>query len=307
MRALDTEMRHTAPRTGDGQLHIAQENGVTAQGILRTEGKHEPYALRARRSLSLVAALVLAVCGAAACSKQGCASASCPQGSVPIPAGSFEMGTSKKVMPDVWQLKPRKVTLTRPYCMDRTEVTQRAYELCQEGKGCYREPDALPLHASGHRHPRDFTDWDEAVTFCKWKGGRLPTEAEWEFAARGTDGRLYPWGNEPPTKQHWRYPYVRGTEEVVDVGSYPKGRSAFGLDDMSGNVSEWVSDPCGEHDETPDVDPTGPDNPHDRRNCYIVRGAAWSAGWESWAFATFRQYGIGGDSQTGFRCAYDPK
>ncbi len=237
-----------------------------------------------------------------------CKRTQCPPGTVLIPAGTFEMGTLKEVTGAPYQLKPRQVTLTQAYCMDRTEVTQRAFEQCQDAGGCYRRPDALPLPASLNNHPKDLLDWEHAVAFCKWRGGRLPTEAEWEFAARGTDGRLYPWGNEPPTKAHWRWPFEFGTAEVVDVGSYPKGRSFFGLDDMTGSVKEWVSDPCGEHDPKPDVDPQGPDHPFTRwGNCHIVRGAAWSAGWEDWAMATFRQYGVGGSAQIGFRCVYSPK
>ena len=223
-----------------------------------------------------------------------------------IPAGTFEMGTDQKIWP-MWQLKPRKVTLTRPYCIDRTEVTHKAYIACQDAGVCYRDPTGLPTHPIRFNRAKDFVEWDQAVTYCKWKKGRLPTEAEWEFAARGTDGRLYPWGNEPPTSEYWRWPVGRDEVEVSDVGSFPKARSFFGLDDMAGNVTEWVADVCGMHDESPDVDPKAPDIPY-RSNCYVVRGAAWSALEADWASATFRQFGsVGGDDQTGFRCAYEAR
>jgi formylglycine-generating enzyme required for sulfatase activity len=215
------------------------------------------------------------------------------------------MGTSKKIWP-MWQLKPRKVTLTKPYCIDRTEVTHKAYMACQDAGACRRRPDEPSTHPFWFNRPKDFVNWQQAVAFCTWRGGRLPTEAEWEFAARGTDGRVYPWGNEPPTAEHWRWPHVRGSEPVLEVGSFPKGRSALGLDDMAGNVKEWVADPCGMHAESADVDPLGPDFPYTDRECHILRGAAWSAYEEGWASATFRQYGnVGSDDQTGFRCAYE--
>jgi eukaryotic-like serine/threonine-protein kinase len=238
-----------------------------------------------------------------------CHKPECPAGSVLIPEGTFEMGTKREIFP-AWQLKPRKVTLTRPYCMDRTEVTHGAYDPCVDAGVCKQSPSGLPTPPSWVKWPKDFIDWEDALVFCKWKGGRLPTEAEWEFAARGTDGRLYPWGNEAPTSKHWRWPHVRGKDEVVDVGSFPRGRSAFGLDDMSGNVKEWVADECGLHEQKADVDPVKPDILFKDPDfaCHIVRGGAWSAVEEDWAAATFRQYGnVGADSQTGFRCAYDPK
>ena len=264
-------------------------------------------AARARAVLSGLGLVLLAALACGACGQNGCGARRCPEGAVLVPAGTFEMGTKVEIWP-MWQLKPRKVTLTKPFCIDQTEVTQRAYDACEKAGHCNRLGE-LPLPKDFYRLPKHLVDWEEAVAFCRWRSGRLPTEAEWEFAARGTDGRLYPWGNETPTREHWTGYRKRGETELVDVGTHPKGRSFFGLDDMTGNVSEWVADPCGMHDTKPDVDPKGPDFLYtDHEPCHIVRGAAWSAVEEDWAAATFRAYGsLGGDSETGFRCAYDPR
>jgi formylglycine-generating enzyme required for sulfatase activity len=276
------------------------------RGVASTARRRSSRRMRAMRpSNAWHACFVscLLMLGATACHKPS----RCPKGSVLIPAGSFEMGTSKEIFPG-WQLEPRKVTLTRPYCMDRTEVTEKEYDACQNVGACYRRPGSLPLPPSMNKQPRAFLSWSEAVTFCTWKGGRLPTEAEWEFAARGTDGRLYPWGNQPPTKEHWLWPNEGGPTTVIDVGSFPKGRSFFGLDDMTGNLKEWVADPCGLHYPKPDVDPKGPDFRDAPGKCHITRGAGWSSIMESCASGAYREYGTGdgGDNGTGFRCAYDP-
>jgi formylglycine-generating enzyme required for sulfatase activity len=292
---------------------MSRTRGAALAQLVAERHRHDLNAAGSRlhsssvRWFSFVVIGLLASCGAVACSK-GCGKLTCPGGAVLIPAGTFEMGTNEKTCP-IWQLKPRQVRLTKPYCIDRTEVTHKAYFACQDAGVCYRSPRELPKHPDRYHRAKDFVAWEEAATYCKWRGGRLPTEAEWEFAARGTDGRLYPWGNDPPTDEHWAWgPHYRSEVTGPDVGSRPKGRSFFGLDDMSGCVKEWVADPCGDHDPSPDVDPTGPDVLYTDRPCHIVRGAAWSAIEESWAAATLRQFGnVGADDQTGFRCAYDPK
>ncbi len=187
----------------------------------------------------------------------------CPAEMVRVPAGSALSG----------------------YCIDRTEVTVAAYAQCVAAKGC--QPAPLTVNASwskgdeavawsrfcdGERddlgdHPVNCVDWNNAATFCEWAGKRLPTEAEWEHAARGNDGRMYPWGDAPPSAellnvcggecvalvsrvlaQAWIGMYTGddGAASTAPVGSYPAGASPFGVLDMAGNVWEWVADRRGD-------------------------------------------------------------
>ncbi len=171
------------------------------------------------------------------------------------------------------------------FCIDRTEVTVAAYARCVAAKGC--EPAPSTVNASwshgdeavawsqfcdGDRddlrdHPVNCVDWTDAATFCEWAGKRLPTEAEWEHAARGDDGRMYPWGDAAPSAerlnacgdecvalvsrvvaQTWTGMYAGddGAASSAPVGSYPAGASPFGALDMAGNVWEWVADRHGD-------------------------------------------------------------
>jgi formylglycine-generating enzyme len=206
----------------------------------------------------------------------------CPNDMVQVPAGTFQMGSPDGVG-GVDEHPQHKVTLST-YCIDRTEVTVRAYAACVAAKGCLAAP--LTVNVSGYSaeeaktasqfcnrddrpdHPINCVDWDQAVAYCTWAGKRLPTEAEWEYAARGNDSRAYPWGNEAPSATHlnacgtecvamvkrilnkeWQpmYGASDGWETTAPVGSFPKGASPFGALDMAGNVWEWTADWYGEY------------------------------------------------------------
>ena len=169
-----------------------------------------------------------------------------PSGMVYVEAGSFLMGSDDAdADPDV---KPRRAVTLRAYYMDRTEVTHADYARVVTGHR---------FDAADAARPITHLTRDEAAAFLARIGKRLPTTAEWERAARGTDGRRYPWGDEPPTARHLHLGEVLKTKppkastmcalpRTEAVGLYPAGVSPVGCLDMAGNAWEWVADDYSE-------------------------------------------------------------
>ncbi len=155
-----------------------------------------------------------------------------------IPEGEFIMGTDDRLRDE----KPAYATYIDAFYMDRFEVTNEDYKRFVDSTG--RQPpdnweDGDYPQGKGD-HPVIFVGWNDAYDYCSWAGKRLPRESEWEKAARGTDGRIYPWGDEWDMEKS-NNP-LRGHEGTMPVGSFEAGRSPYGLYDMSGNVWEWVDD-----------------------------------------------------------------
>ncbi len=198
-----------------------------------------------------------------------------------VPAGEFGMG-SDSAAPD--QAPFHAVDLDA-FWIDRTEVTVAQYTQCVQAGIC---SVPLELRSVTHdsyfenpefaSHPVIFVSWPQARAYCEWTGRRLPTEAEWEKAARGADARLYPWGNDPadPTRLNFQ---ASGFNDTVPVGQYPTGVSPYGALDMAGNVSEWVSDwyDPGYYAVSPERNPRGPEQTGcPGGDCRPLRGGNWN-------------------------------
>jgi formylglycine-generating enzyme required for sulfatase activity len=216
---------------------------------------------------------------------------------VRIPAGEFLMGSPEdEGEPDE---RPQHRVYVSEFLIDKTEVSWRQLRKFAGATGSSLPPE--PIYGSPDDYPASFVLWEEAKAFCEWAGGRLPTEAEWEKAARGTDGRKYAWGDEWDARRC--NSITGGMHQPESVGAFRGCMSPYGVVDMAGSMWEWCSDRYGEnyYAESESRDPTGPT----AGNRHVMRGGAWMSQ-RLWLRAAYRakRSPTSRNLDHGFRCAY---
>jgi hypothetical protein len=227
------------------------------------------------------------------CSAGNCVSR-CPAGMQFIPSGMLLMGDVQGV-----QLSA--------FCMGSTEVTLAEWRSCT-APGCTtpNTGGACNFGVVGRdSHPVNCVDWLQARAYCQWRGGDLATEAQWEYAARGAEGRLYPWGNTPvPGSQLCWSGGGTSRSTTCAVASFPAGSTQLGLLDMAGNIWEWVADWHAPYTGTASsyvLNPTGPASGTDR----VFRGGSWVETNAGNYRMTYRRLAVptNRSPSIGFRCA----
>lgn len=217
-----------------------------------------------------------------------------------VPAGEFLMGSNHG---EIDEQPVHKVYLASFY-MDKYEVTNAQYRVCVSVKACNPPGDVTYYQNAGYSdHPVTFVDWYMAEAYCSWRDARLPTEAEWEKAARGSTDVMYPWGDAIDCS-YANYRGVNGycVGDSSPVGGYEIGKSVFGIYDLAGNALEWVSSAYADY----------PYDPNDGReglnisSMRVIRGGSWNnrgievrATVRAWAIPSRAEFDFG------FRCAKD--
>jgi formylglycine-generating enzyme required for sulfatase activity len=194
-----------------------------------------------------------------------------------VPVGEFLMGSTDSDPMTQDDEKPQHTVYLDAFWIDRTEVTNAQYKKCVSAGACRASSYANDSQFNGDNQPVVGMDWNDAQAYCQWAGRQLPTEAQWEKAARGADGRIYPWGNQPATCEYAVMDDVSGNgcgkgHTAWPVGSKPKGVSPYGALDMAGNVWEWVADWYDDkyYANSPSRNPQGPSSGQFR----VMRGAS---------------------------------
>jgi len=220
-----------------------------------------------------------------------------------IPAGPFVRGTSSGGFDE----QPQRTIFMDAFSIDRYEVTNHQYQQFVLATG-HRKPGLPSRYAKsggkmrGTNQPVVYVSWDDAVEYCRWRGKRLPTEAEWEKAMRGSDGRLWPWGTtERANGANWAR-VQDGYEVSAPVGSFQTDKSPYGVMDGAGNVLEWVEDWYGEtyYKDSPEQNPPSPEQGTYR----VLRGGSYTtSGGDIRITSRSKMMPDFRDETIGFRCA----
>jgi formylglycine-generating enzyme required for sulfatase activity len=231
-----------------------------------------------------------------------------PDRMVYVPAGNFTIGCVRKIQRrcDKDEMPARQIYLDA-YFIDAYEVTNQEYSKCVSAGACTKKDPRNGF--DDPQQPVGGVTWFQSISYCSFAGKRLPTEAEWEKAARGTDARSYPWGNQAPSCDLAVFDNKKsdgcGKGATWPVGSMQAGKSPYGAFDMAGNVWEWVNDwySVDYYNWMPDKNPKGPDIGQYR----VFRGGAWESPY--YYLRSSYRVKIMPDYQhhhIGFRCAKNP-
>ncbi len=244
-----------------------------------------------------------------------------------VPEGEFLMGSDQKEVDYALEIclaydtncnlryfsveLPQHIVQLSSFWLDKTEVSTSQYNACVNNGTCEEISCENSVDLDSDDLPASCVNWNQAAAYCEWAGARLPTEAEWEYGARGIDGRRYPWGDEIDSSRlnycdaNCELPKRNdgvddGYAETAPVGSYPDGASWIGALDMSGNVWEWTADWFGPYSSERQGDPLGSDT-GDRK---VARGGSWHTSADH-ARSALRTYSDPERSidHVGFRCA----
>lgn len=243
-----------------------------------------------------------------------------PEGMVLVERGRYKRGCHAEIDdqcsdPDRQAHRhenPAHEVTVSAFFIDRHEVTEKEHQECVADGACNMPVFNAYYDGNGPDYPVVNVTAGDAMDYCEWAGKRLPTEAEWEKAARGTDRRIYPWGNEEPDCSLANYDDCG--REITPVGQHPDGASPYGVEDMAGNVRNWTADwfDPDYYDDSPQEDPQGPDVDDPDDHTRAVRGGSFH--WGASFLRTSARYSmdeVGGPDptidpygpDTGFRCA----
>lgn len=238
---------------------------------------------------------------------------------VDVAEGEFDMGCNSSIDEECFEdEKPYHTVSVSGFKIDKYEVTVKDYRKCISAGACtnkdsqtphfksYGSDDSCNLGADGKEmHPMNCVSWYGAKAYCEWLEKRLPTEAEWEKAARGTDGRIYPWGNSDLSCGKAVINDGCGAGTTMPVGSKPDGASPYGAQDMVGNVWEWVYDWYDEYyfASSPEENPEGPEDGEYK----VLKGGSWLDNYDKTsdrrASMRSKHYPVLMQAARGFRCA----